>query len=107
MSLHNSSPIESVLVSHRELWEGIYEPSEFLPTKMIIETMGNYNRTCPYCPVSTNPKRRGRLNTDVVFNLLTQLRELVYNGIVRFHFYNELLIDKRIVNFLARPGLYA
>ena len=50
--------------------------------------------------------RQGRLETEVVLDLLTQLRELAYRGIVHFHFYNEPLIDKRIVDFLHGVDFY-
>jgi radical SAM protein with 4Fe4S-binding SPASM domain len=84
-----------------EYWKQHIQHSPFNPQKMIIETMGNCNRTCHYCPVSIHPKRQGRLDSDVVFDLLDQLKSYQYDRILHFHFYNEPLLDKRIPDFLS------
>ena len=85
-----------------QLWEKYSAPDNRFPVDVVaIETVGNCNRVCGYCPVSAHPKRKGRLSTEVVKNVLDQLSDLQYQEKLTFHFYNEPLLDKRIIEFLT------
>lgn len=87
--------------TRHQLWEKFENsPNPFPVNVVAIETIGNCNRSCGYCPVSTHPKRLGRMDTEIVYSLFDQLGDLNYDKKLVFHFYNEPLLDKRIDNFV-------
>lgn len=87
--------------SRRKVWSR-YELAETeFPVDVVgIETVGNCNRSCGYCPVSQHDKRVGRLAENVVYRFFDQLADLGYKNKLVFHYYNEPMLDKRILDFL-------
>jgi len=82
-------------------WQEIEHASMVLPIKLVaLETIGNCNRVCAYCPVSSAPKRMGRLEEEAIYSVINQLAMFDYHGKFVFHFYNEPLLDKRIFSFV-------
>jgi len=66
-----------------------------------IETGGFCNYSCNYCPVSVSTARRGLLSVQIFQSLVDEL--ISYDGAfqLRFHFYNEPLLDKRLPVLIA------
>ena len=75
--------------------------AHFPLVSMSIETVGNCNRDCVYCPVSVFPKRKGRMPTDIFQKVILELKALGYKNEIFLHFYNEPLLDTRILDFLT------
>lgn len=89
-------------VAQRDLdWQQIEKAKETIPVRVVaIETIGNCNRACGYCPVSAAPKRSGSLRADLVYKCIEELHNFNYSKKFVFHFYNEPLLDKRILQFV-------
>lgn len=66
-----------------------------------IETMGQCNRVCGYCPVSKDDKRTGKITEETFRKTVQQLKDYGFTGSLRFHFYNEPLLDKRLDEFIG------
>ncbi|MCF7866328.1 SPASM domain-containing protein [Candidatus Woesearchaeota archaeon] len=71
-----------------------------------IETHSTCNRTCSYCPNSIYD--RGKKKNEVIMSekmyekILLELSNFKFEGQLRFHLYNEPLLDKRLPNFIAK-----
>jgi hypothetical protein len=65
-----------------------------------IETIGQCQYECGYCPVSTHPKRKGRLDLEIIYSLLDELSEQDGKFQLRFHFYNEPTLDTRLPDII-------
>jgi radical SAM protein with 4Fe4S-binding SPASM domain len=81
-------------------WDQDFHKKHFPITVVAIETVGNCNRECVYCPVSVVAKRKGRMSTEIFESIIVQLRDLGYKGEIYMHFFNEPLLDTRVVSFL-------
>lgn len=70
--------------------------------KIEIETYNKCNNTCSFCPVSQgNDRRTPHLMERALFNnIIDQLSQLNYNGVICLYSNNEPLLDKRIPEFL-------
>lgn len=80
-------------------WERDFDRAAFPMRCIAIETLGNCNRSCSYCPVSVFPLRKGRMSNKLFEKIILELADIGYVGDVHFHFYNEPLLDKRIAFF--------
>jgi MoaA/NifB/PqqE/SkfB family radical SAM enzyme len=66
-----------------------------------IETYSPCNRKCSSCPVGIQ-KRPVTTMPDAVFRqIIDQLAERDYRGEIALHFYNEPLLDKRLMDFIG------
>lgn len=65
-----------------------------------IETLGECNYKCAYCPVSVTPKRQGRMSQETYEKVLDDLVHIDGDVQLRLHFYNEPLLDKRLPDFI-------
>jgi len=83
-----------------EEWKLNYGDSSFPIEQVAIETVGNCNRECSYCPVAYAPKRKGRMDAETVSSIAEQLAEVNFAGPIRLNFYNEPLLDKRLPDFI-------
>lgn len=66
-----------------------------------IETGGVCNYRCNYCPVSVSPIRTGLLNVNIFQSIIDELMPYDNEFQLRFHFYNEPLLDKRLPILIA------
>lgn len=76
-----------------------------------IETIGQCQYTCSYCPVSVTPKRKGRLELEDIRRIISEILPLDGQFQIRFHFYNEPTLDNRleaIISFARKklPNTY-
>lgn len=76
-----------------------------------IETSGECNYRCSYCPVSIAPLRKGNLNEQIFQSIIDELMPDDGSFQLRFHFYNEPLLDDRLprlINYARRrlPSTY-
>lgn len=80
-----------------------YGDSNF-PRTIAIEISVFCNRTCHYCPNSTN-KTPKVFMTEEMFDLsLRRLVEINWRGIVDYNFYNEPTADDRLVDFVKKTS---
>lgn len=71
----------------------------FLWVEMEISSQCNFK--CPYCPVSKFPRPKGILPTETYKNVINQLRDIGYSGIIAPHLYNEPLLDSRLPKLIV------
>ncbi|MCK5072854.1 MAG: radical SAM protein [Bacteriovoracaceae bacterium] len=65
-----------------------------------IETYSPCNLKCPTCPVANNPRPKTTLSEETWRKVINELKDLDFRGTLSPHFYNEPLMDKRIVDLL-------
>lgn len=65
-----------------------------------IETSEFCNRTCSFCPNSIYSQNRNLMLKELFENLIYQLKDLNYSGVICFHQYNEPLLDLRLDNLI-------
>lgn len=107
----HADPHVRLLLKRRERWlhwRNVVEKRDLpLPDHMdmekpivAIETLGECNYKCAYCPVSVTPKRNGRMSRETFEKVLQDLVD--FDGAIqlRLHFYNEPLLDKRLHDFI-------
>lgn len=97
----DSGALEAHRKERHAAFDALHPEGGFTPVQVNIETSGPCTRRCHYCPVSLHPARQGRLADSQVSDLLSQLQDLDYAGLVELNYYNEPLLDERIVGFLA------
>lgn len=61
-----------------------------------IETTTVCNRKCSYCPNSTHDRGKHLMDLELFKKIMTELKELKWNGIIYLHHYGEPLLDKRM-----------
>lgn len=66
-----------------------------------IEINSQCNFRCSYCPVSKFPREKGMLPTKTYKNVIEQLREIGFSGIISPHQYNEPLLDNRLTQLMT------
>jgi radical SAM protein with 4Fe4S-binding SPASM domain len=65
------------------------------------------NRACAYCPNSiAERKSKGRMPEGLFVKVLSELKELSYQGRVSFHFYNEPLLSPDLDHFTTLTKSY-
>lgn len=66
-----------------------------------IETLNRCNNTCSFCPVNKNIDKRDfhKMDNDLFFSIVNQLKDMNYSGIIRLYGNNEPLLDNRIFAF--------
>ncbi len=71
------------------------------PPLVAIETQGNCNLRCPYCPTSSSRPRDGALDVAAYQSIIADLSPHDGRFQLRFHFYNEPLLDKSLAQRIA------
>lgn len=67
-----------------------------------IEINTYCNRRCYYCPVSLENQVPDLYMDEEIFKtIIARIKEIGFTGSIMYHFYNEPLYDKRIVDFVA------
>lgn len=66
-----------------------------------IETGGQCNYRCSYCPVSHTTMRKGKLDTMTFQSLINEVMPHDGSFQLRFHFYNEPLLDSRLPELIS------
>lgn len=66
-----------------------------------IETVNRCNGVCSFCPVNANEPQREyhKMSGELFHNIIDQLSELEYNGLVALFSNNEPFLDSRISEF--------
>lgn len=72
--------------------------------EVVIETINQCNGNCSFCPVNRvdNPQKKEVMEYGMFMQILDQLRDLDYHGVVSMNGNNEPLLDKRTPDFLAQ-----
>lgn len=66
-----------------------------------IEINHHCNLACSYCPNSKFERvEKGEMDTELFTRLMTQLKDLDYDGFVLFHFYGEPLLCSKLNDFI-------
>lgn len=94
---NKSKTVESKIQLFR--YNGVYLP---LPTEIEISESGTCNRKCSFCPRSASNfvDKKEFISNELHEKLCKELKELNYNGTVRYSGFVEPLIDKNIFNLL-------
>ena len=72
-----------------------------------IEINHDCNRACAYCPNSIAERpHQGRMPRTLFVRILSQLRELGYQGRISYHFYNEPLLSPDLDEFVGLTKEY-
>lgn len=66
-----------------------------------METCTLCNRQCSYCPNSFVNRGKHYLPLEAVKKIVGELSELRFQGRFSFHFYNEPLLDQRLIQIIA------
>lgn len=70
--------------------------------KISIECNSFCNRTCSFCTRTSENRIKSRMPKELVYKVLYELAEINYQGLISFHFYNEIFTDKRIYSFFEK-----
>ena len=71
-------------------------------TEVLIETYNRCNNDCQFCPANINvDKRKASFMTEKMFSdIIRQLKEIDYKGVLTLSGNNEPLLDKRLEKFI-------
>ncbi|MBQ6974947.1 MAG: SPASM domain-containing protein [Selenomonadaceae bacterium] len=71
-------------------------------TEIEVEVINRCNNDCPFCPVNRNSDTRkpARMEEEIFYTLINQLKAIDYSGTIKFHSNNEPLLDNRIFDFI-------
>ena len=99
--LPNAVRLRAIIALQRAMNWVRYSDANF-PRTIAIEISVFCNRTCHYCPNSTN-KTPKLFMSDQMFDLaLRRLADIGWRGIVDYNFYNEPTADPRLIDFIKR-----
>jgi MoaA/NifB/PqqE/SkfB family radical SAM enzyme len=70
--------------------------------KISIEINSYCNRSCSFCTRSLDSREKVRMPEELVHKVLYELAEIKYNGLIAFHFFNEIFTDNRIFSFFEK-----
>lgn len=68
---------------------------------VIIETSSYCNRRCKTCPVSIAPRNEEYMAEKLFNKIISELKDMKYNGHIFLHLFNETLCDYRIIEKVA------
>lgn len=72
------------------------------PIKIVeIETYTKCNRKCQYCPNRNHIRPDAFMSKRLYQQILEQLVGINFEGRISYHFYNEPLLDSRLLDFIA------
>jgi radical SAM protein with 4Fe4S-binding SPASM domain len=67
-----------------------------------IEINHGCNKACSYCPVSTLERiEKGHMSLEIYEELISQLKDLNYEGRISYDFYNEPTLSPHLENYVA------
>lgn len=78
---------------------------EILPDGVGIETSSYCNRKCGYCPNSNVKRQQGDMEENIFYKIIDELAEIKFTGLVSPEFFNEPLLDKRLLDFIKYTRL--
>ncbi len=61
-----------------------------------IQTVTECNRSCPICPVSSDPIEEAFMEEGLFKKIIGEVGEIGFNGRISPHFYGEPLLDERL-----------
>jgi radical SAM protein with 4Fe4S-binding SPASM domain len=68
-----------------------------------IEINSNCNRSCSYCPNSSNSRiEQGTMNPELFLKILTEIKNIGFTGRISFSFYNEPLLVKNFEDYVLQ-----
>jgi hypothetical protein len=82
-------------------WLTVFKNGNAIPLAVDIETQGQCNRACSYCPVSISEKRTGKMSDTTFSDIISQMIDMKFKGQVRLSLYNEPLLDKNLEKFIS------
>lgn len=71
-------------------------------SKISIECNSFCNRSCSFCTRSNDDREKVRMPEELIHKVLYELSNVNYQGLISFHFYNEIFTDKRIFSFFEK-----
>ncbi len=70
--------------------------------RISIESNSYCNRFCSFCTRTYDNREKVRMPTELIFKTLYELNEVNFQGLISFHFYNEVFTDKRIFELFEK-----
>ena len=70
--------------------------------KISIEINSYCNRSCTFCTRTQDEREKIRMPEELVYKVLFELAEIKYQGMIAFHFFNEVFTDNRIFLFFEK-----
>lgn len=70
--------------------------------RISIECNSFCNRSCSFCTRTADNREKSRMPEELVYKVLHELAAIRYQGLIAFHFYNEVFTDKRIFSFFEK-----
>ena len=70
--------------------------------KISIEINSFCNRSCSFCTRTNDNREKVKLSEKLIYKVLNELADIKYNGLIAFHFFNEVFTDKRLFSFLEK-----
>lgn len=68
-----------------------------------IEINHGCNKACSYCPVSTLERiEKGHMSLEIYEELISQLKDLNYEGRISYDFYNEPTLSPHLESYIAK-----
>lgn len=82
----------------REIFYVIFIPP---PTSIAIEINSFCNRKCRFCPNFNHTREKAFLEEELFYKIIQDLRSMKFKGALTFNMFNEPLLDKRLIKFIA------
>jgi MoaA/NifB/PqqE/SkfB family radical SAM enzyme len=70
--------------------------------RISIECNSYCNRYCSFCTRTYDKRDKARMPTETIYKTLNELAEAKFQGLIAFHFYNEVFTDKRIFSLFKK-----
>ena len=99
--LPNAVRARTILAYQRSVHFLRYGDAHF-PRTIALEISVFCNRTCHYCPNSTNETPKIFMTDEMFEVALNRMSEIGWSGPVDYNFYNEPMADKRLTDFVKR-----
>ena len=97
----NQARVKAIIAYQRSVnWLRYGDPH--FPRAVAIEISVFCNRSCHYCPNSTNKTPKVFMSEEMFDVALRRLAEIRWEGIVDYNFYNEPTADDRLIEFVKK-----
>ena len=83
---------------HAMSWVRYGDP--YFPRIITIEISSHCNRACTYCPNVVTPQKPRLINEESFRKIVSRLREIKYNGVVDFIFFNEPTLHPKLAKYV-------
>jgi MoaA/NifB/PqqE/SkfB family radical SAM enzyme len=70
--------------------------------RVSIECNSFCNRSCSFCTRTYDNREKIKMPYETIVKVLGELKDINFKGLVSFHFYNEILTDKRIFDLFKK-----